>query len=220
MTSAARHPWRRKLPALLGGGFLLLFTAAVVYMVWNFISNAEKPQAPRVQRISLIKPPPPRPPEEKPPEPEKVEQPKEEMPIEQPQPTPEAADQPPPGPDLAVEGEGGAGNDFFGLLGKKRVTELGGRGGDREAWYGRLISHSIEDSLRRSRRLKGSEYLVTLNVWFDAGGAVQKVQLVRGSGSTETDTAIREELLALPPMREAFPDDLPQPVRLRLSSRA
>lgn len=215
-----QHPLRRKIPALIAGVVLLLVTIGVVYMVINYIGDADKPKAPKVQKISLVKPPPPKPPEEKPPEPEKIEEPKEEIPIEQPEPTPEASDQPPPGEDLAVEGEGGAGGDGFGLVGKKSVQELGtGGGGDREAWFGRLISRHFEDGLRRSKRLQGNEYRVTLQVWFDAAGTVRQVQVERGSGNASTDEAIRDELMTMQPLRENLPGDLPQPVRVRLVSR-
>lgn len=217
MTAAGRHPLRSRLPTLAAGAFLLLFTAGLVYWVIGFIDSADKPQAPRVQRISLVKPPPPKPPEEKPPEPEKVEQPKEEILLEQPPDTPEAANEP-PGEDLAVEGEGGAGSDGFGLLGKKGVRELGGRGGDRDAWYGRLISRHLEEALRQSKRLQGASYRVLVNVWFNGEG-IERVQLVQGSGNAQTDDLLRRELLALPPLREAIPTDLPQPVRIRVASR-
>lgn len=223
MTAGRRHLLRSKLPALAGGAFLLLFTAGMVYWVIGFIDSAGKPEAPRVQKISLVKPPPPRPPEEKPLEPEKVEQqPEEEVPmnLEQPPETLEAADEPPPGEDLAVEGEGGAGGDAFGLLGKKGVRELGGggRGGDRNAWYGRLISRHLEEALRQSKPLQGASYRVVVNVWFDGEG-IERVQMVQGSGNAQTDDLLRRELLALPPLREAIPADLPQPVRIRVASR-
>jgi len=219
LTGAKRHPLRSKLPALIGGGFLLLFTAGIVYWVVGFIGSAEKPQASRVQRISLVKPPPPKPPDEPPPEPEKLDQPKDEVPLEEPQPeTPEASDEPPPGEDLAVEGEGGAGGDAFGLLGKKGVRELGGRGGDRDAWYGRLISRHLEQALQQSKKLRGASYRVVVNVWF-GGSGIDRVQLVQGSGNAQTDDLLRQELLALPPLRETIPPDIPQPVRIRIASR-
>ena len=219
MTTARRHSLRSRLPALAAGAFLLLFIASLVYWVIGFIDSAGKPEAPRIQRISLVKPPPPKPPEEKLPEPEKVEQSKEEVPLEQPPDTPDtASDEPPPGEDLAVEGEGGAGGDAFGLVGKKSVRELGGRGGDRDAWYGRLISRHLEEALRQSKRLRGASYRVVVNVWFNGEG-IERVQLVQGSGNAQTDDLLRRELLALPALREPIPADLPQPVRIRIASR-
>lgn len=219
----SKRSLRRKLPALVGGVFLIVFTAGLVYGVKSLMDSADKPNKPRVQQISLVKPPPPRD-LPKPPEPEKIEQPKEAVQIDQPPPdTPEADNnEPPPGENLAVEGEGGAGGDAFGLLGKKGVrdlTTLGRGGGDRDAWYGRVIARHFEEQLRRSKRLQGSSYQVVAQVWFGPAGGVQRVSLARGSGDAETDAAIRDELLALPPLREALPEDLPQPVRIRVASR-
>jgi protein TonB len=216
--TARQHPFRRKLPAIAGGVLLLLFTIGVILLVRNFIGKADKADAPRIQKISLIKPPPPKPPEEKPPEPEKVQQPKDEMKVDQQQPK-EAppVNQPPPPGGIA---EGPAGGMQTDLAVGSGLGGGGGAKGEREAWYGREVSRYLEDNLRHSRRLKGNDYLVTLNVWFNPNGSVQKVQMTKGSGNPQTDALISEELMAAPPMREALPGDLPQPVRVRLESRA
>ncbi|MCP5279948.1 MAG: hypothetical protein H6935_16580 [Thiobacillus sp.] len=219
---------RSRLPVLAGALFMLLFTAGVVWMVKGFIDNAEPPEKTRVQKISLVKPPPPKP-EEKPPEPEKMEEIKESRQEEVQMDAPPTPDQPqdegpPPGEQLGLDAEGGAGSDGFGLAARKGgrdITTLGSGGGmgDREGWYGRLISRHFEEYLRRSKRLQGTNYQVVAQVWFD-GGAVRQVRLTRGSGNSETDAAIREEIMTLPPLREVLPDDLAQPVRIRVASRA
>ncbi|MCU0840779.1 MAG: TonB C-terminal domain-containing protein [Thiobacillaceae bacterium] len=224
--SGDKHPLRRKLPALLGGAFLVLFSVAAVLMVKNFIASAEKPEKPRVQRISLVKPPPPRD-LPKPPEPEKIEQeqPKEEISLADAPPTPDAPQDegPPPGEQLGLDAEGGAGGDAFGLAARKGgrdITTLGSGGGDRQGWYGRAIARHFEDGLRRARQLQGTSYQVVVNVWFDPGGQVRRVTLARGSGDSRTDQLVQEEILGLPPLRESLPEDLPQPVRIRVASRA
>lgn len=222
-----KHPFRRKVPALIGGAFLLLCTVGVVLMVKNFIANADKPAKPKVQQISLVKPPPPKE-LPKPPEPEKMEPepPKDEVVMdEQTPPTPDqpADEGPPPGEQLGLDAEGGAGGDAFGLAARKGgrdITSLGGGGGSREGWYGRLISRHLEDGLKRSKRLQGNSYQVVVQVWFDAAGGVQRVRLAQGSGNADLDGAIRDEIQSLPPLREALPGDLPQPVQIRVASRA
>jgi protein TonB len=222
--STASHALRRKLPVLIGGGFLLLVTLVMIWLVKGFIASADKPERPRVQQISLVKPPPPKP-QEKPPEPEKLEeikQEREEVQLDQPPMPDQVQDQgPPPGEQLGLDADGSAGSDGFGLAarrGGRDITTLGG-GGDREAWYGRVISRHFEESLRRSKRLQGTSYQVIAQVWFD-GGVVRRVRLARGSGNPETDAAIEGEIMALPPLREVLPEDLPQPVRVRVASRA
>ncbi len=226
--AGGRHALRRRLPALVGGLFLLLFTVGVVLMVQAFMEKGDKPERPRVQQISLVKPPPPKEPP-KPPEPEKIEeQPnREEVKLEEAQPTPEQArdDGPPPGEQLGLDAEGGAGGDAFGLAARKGgrdITTLGtggGGGGDRQAWYARLIARHFEEGLRRAKGLNGSSYNVVINVWFDDAGRVRQTRLVRGSGDGEVDRTIQDEVLNLPPLRETLPEDLPQPVRIRVTSR-
>lgn len=225
--AGGRHALRRRLPALIGGLFLLLFTAGVVLMVQAFIEKGDKPERPRVQQISLVKPPPPKEPP-KPPEPEKIEeqQNREEVKLEEAQPTPEQAQDegPPPGEQLGLDAEGGAGGDAFGLAARKGgrdITTLGagGGGGDRQGWYARLIARHFEEGLRRAKALNGNTYNVTLNVWFDDAGRVRQARVVRGSGDGEVDRVIQEELHNLPPLRETLPEDLPQPVRIRVASR-
>jgi len=225
--SAGKHALRRRLPALVGGLFLLLFTAGVVMMVQSFLEKGDKPERPRVQQISLVKPPPPREPP-KPPEPEKLEeQHREEVKLEEAQPDPQQArdDGPPPGEQLGLDAEGGTGGDAFGLAARKGGRDIttigtGGGGGDRQAWYARQIARHFEEGLRRAKGLNGSTYNVQLNVWFDDAGRVRQVRLARGSGDGELDRVIQEEVHNLPPLREALPEDLPQPVRVRVTSRA
>ncbi|MGQ9861612.1 MAG: energy transducer TonB [Thiobacillaceae bacterium] len=222
---------RRRLPALVGGLFMLLFTAGVVLMVQSFIEKGDKPERPRVQHISLVKPPPPSEPP-KPPEPEKLEeqQNREEVKLEEAQPAPEQAqdqaedDGPPRGVQLGVDAEGVAGGDAFGLAARKGgrdITTLGtgGGGGDRQAWYARQIARHFEEGLRRAKGLNGNAYNVLLNVWFDDAGRVRQVRLALGSGDVEVDRLIQEEIHNLPPLRESLPEDLPQPVRIRVRSR-
>lgn len=223
--AAVKHALRRRLPALAGALFLLLFTAGVVLMVQSFIGKGDKPERPRVQQISLVKPPPPREPP-KPPEPDKIEeQNREEVKLEEAQPTPEQtqSDGPAPGDQLGLDAEGGAGGDAFGLAARKGgrdITTLGSGGVDRQGWYGRVIARHFEEGLRRAKELNGSTFNVVLNVWFDDAGRVRQVRLARGSGDGEVDRVIQEELHNLPPLREALPEDLPQPVRVRVASRA
>lgn len=213
-----RHAWRSRLPMLAGGAFLLLFTVGAVWLIRGYMEGASAPPPVKEIKITLVKPPDPPKPPEKPPEPEKVEEKlKEEVKVDEPPPEQAPPDTTPPGAGIPDGPEGGMATD----LARGSGNFIGGGGqGDRQAWYGRLISRHLEDSLRRSKRLQGANYQITAQVWFDGGGGVQRVQLTRGSGSPQTDEAIREELLALPPLREMLPEDIPQPVRVRMSSRA
>lgn len=220
--AAGKTSLRGRAPLLAGLLFMALFTAGVIWLVMDFIGKAEPPDKPKVQKISLVKPPPPKP-EEKPPEPEKMrqEQPRqEEVRLEQP-PTPDQPqDQgPPPGEQLGLDAEGGAGGDGFGLAARKGgrdITTLGG--GNRTAWFSKLISRRLEDELKRAKALQGKEYQIIAQLWFDANGGVARVRFDRGTGDGALDEALRREILEVN-LREPLPEDIPQPVKLRVVSR-
>jgi len=220
--AAGKKSLRGRAPLLAGLLFMALFTAGVIWLVKDFIGKAEPPDAPKVQKISLVKPPPPKP-EEKPPEPEKIqqEQPRqEEVQVEQPAPDQPQDQGPPPGEQLGLDAEGGAGGDGFGLAARKGgrdITTLGG-GGNRAAWFSKLISRRLEDELKRAKALQGKEYQVVAQLWFDADGGVARVRFDRGTGDGALDEALRREILEVN-LREPLPEDIPQPVKLRVVSR-
>jgi len=222
--TAKKQSMRSRLPALAGMLFMALFTIGVIWLVKDFISNAEPPEKTRVQKISLVKPPPPKP-QEKPPEPEKMEQEQtqqEEVQLEAPSPDQPADEGPPPGEQLGLDADGGSGSDGFGLAARKGgrdITTLGGGGsGDRMAWFSKRISRQLEDELKRAKALQGKEYQVIAQLWFDVGGGVTRVRMDKGSGNAELDEALRREIQAMT-LRDPLPEDIPQPVKLRVVSR-
>ena len=211
---AHKRSLRSRMPLIGGLLFMALFTAAVIWGVMGFIKDSGAPQRPKIQTISLVRPPPPNPPEEKPPEPEKIEQPKEEVKLDQPQPTPEA---PPPPPGGIPDGPaGGMATDL--AAGSGIGIGGGGAGDERRSWYSRMISRQLEDGLKRAKRLQGKDYRVVAQIWFNAAGAVSRVQLDKGTGDSELDEALRQEIQQVS-LRDPLPDDIPQPVRLRVVSR-
>jgi protein TonB len=220
--SGKKKSLRSRLPVIAGLLFMALFTAGVIWMVKGFIENAEPPEKNRVQQISLVKPPPPKP-EEKLPEPEKMEEvPKEEVVQLDAPPTPDQPpdEGPPPGEQLGLDADGSAGGDGFGLAARKGgrdITTLGG-GGDRLAWFSKRISRQLEDELKRAKALQGKDYQIVAQLWFDVGGGVTRVRLDKSSGNSELDEALRREMQSVT-LRDPLPDDMPQPVKLRVVSR-
>ena len=206
---------RSRLPLIGGLLFMTLFTASVIWVVTGFIQDSGKPERPKIQTISLVKPPPPKPPEEKPPEPQKIDKPKEEVKLDQPQPPQPEAPPPPPGgiPDGPA---GGMATDLAAGSG----IGIGG-GGDRDerrSWYSNMISRQFEDELRRAKRLQGKDYRVVAQIWFNPSGGVSRVRLDQGTGDSELDEALRQEIRQAS-LRDPLPADIPQPVRLRVVSR-
>lgn len=211
---AHKRSLRSRLPLIGGLLFMALFTAAVIWGVMGFINDSGAPERPKIQTISLVKPPPPKPPEEKPPEPEKIEKPKEEVKIDQPQPTPEA---PPPPPGGIPDGPaGGMATDL--AAGSGVGIGGGGVGDERRNWYSRMISRQLEDELKRAKRLQGKDYRVVAQIWFSPAGTVSRVQFDKSTGDSELDETLRQEILQVS-LQDPLPGDIPQPVRLRVVSR-
>ncbi len=219
-----KYAWLRRLPVLLGiAAALLVFVA--VYLLKDFFHKG--PQTKKVvQQITMIQPPPPPPPppEQKPPEPEvKEEKIEEPQPEQEPEPTPEQADEP-PAAELGLDAEGAAGSDAFGLAAHKGGRSiLGGGGGNSIIWYGGQVKRQLEDSLQdllADTPAAKSSYTVEIDVWVDAEGHFQRSELSSGSGKTDVDQAIRA---ALPRIKASIgklpPENMPQPIRIRLTAR-
>jgi len=219
-----KYAWLRRLPLLLGIGLGLL----VALGVWWLTEKFEKPpQTKKVaQRITMIQPPPlpPPPPEQKPP-PEEVKEEKIEEPEPEPEPEPAPEqDQAPPAEELGLDADGAAGSDGFGLAARKGGRSiLGGGGGNAILWYGGQIQRQVENglqSLLADSAAGKAGYSVIVDVWIGADGRVDRSELSSGSGKADVDQALRAALLRLtasvgrPP-----PENMPQPIRIRLISR-
>jgi protein TonB len=220
-----KHRWLRRLPAV-AGVLLSLAVAVAVYLLQDRVHKAPQPKK-VVQQVVMVQPPPPPPPpppEQQPPEPEPEEQKVEEPePEQEPEPAPEEAEQP-PGEELGVDAEGGAGSDAFGLVGRKGGRSLlGGTAGSAILWYGGQVKRHLEDELRdllADTEARRSSYAVVVDVWIGPDGRIGRAELAGGSGRPEVDRAIQG---ALPRLRFALskppPDHMPQPVKIRLTSR-
>jgi len=195
--------------ALLGGALSMLFT------------KTDPGKHKSVTQISLIPPPPPPKPPEKPPEPPKV---KEEVKLDDPKPVDEpkpAPQQPPAGP-LGVDAQGTGPGDGFGLAGRPGGRDItvggGGGGGLGLNLFGSSTARHIAQELARDPKLKSAVYKIEIRVWLTRDGRFQREEIVRGSGDPELDALIRAGLNQLGGLSTPVPQDLPQPLRIRVTS--
>lgn len=204
-------------PALGGGGVILLVGLGVYLWVAGN-GGMQAPRPPEVQRISVVMPPPPPPPPpelEPPPEPEVREV---DVPEPEPEPLADADNEPPPGEDLGLDADGVAGSDGFGLKARKGGRGLIG-GGDINKWYASLVQKDLQTVLAAEREIRQGRYSVVLKIWLAPDGRVEDSELVQGSGDTDLDQALTAVLAGGVRISRAPPEDLPQPIRLRISSR-
>jgi TonB family protein len=147
----------------------------------------------------------------------------EEVEIPEPEPEPIAddapADEPLPGDDLGLDADGVAGSDGFGLKAKKGGRSLIG-GGDRNKWYAGVIQSELQSVLAGIDDIRRGRYALTVRIWIDGEGRVENAEVVRGTGDTELDEALQQALIGGTKLSHAPPEDLPQPIRLRISSRS
>lgn len=214
---AGKRNWRGLAAALAVG---LVLVGLVVFGALRMMRNSKIAPPPKEQQIMVMPraepPPPPPPPPEQPPPPEEdpVQEP---VPEEEPTPEPEASDEPPTGEDLGVDAEGSGSGDGFGLVGKKGGRGLIG-GGDRNRWYAGVVQQDLQRRLMESEAARRAKYAVVIRLWFTADGTVSRYELSGSTGDTASEEALRSVLGALR-LDRAPPENMPQPMKLRIVSR-
>lgn len=206
------HRWM----PMAGAGLLVLVLGGAGAFLIKKMSGSGAPQQPLVQQISIVLPPPP-------PPPPKLEEPEvEEVEIEEPEPEPVADDSSDeaPGEELGLDADGVAGGDAFGLRAKKGGRGLLG-GGDRYAWYAGVLQRELQALLSNDDAVRGlGEYAVVVSISLSEDGYVEETRLLSGSNNPQLDEALRKALSPGVRLSQEPPEDLPQPIRLRISSRS
>jgi hypothetical protein len=222
----------------------LLLAAVVALMFW-FVSKSSsvvRKPVPEVVQLQIIQPPPPPPPpppqpeDQPPPEPEPkpevepMESPKEEPPPDQPEskPEPAADNQAEAGPvGLDAQGQGPA--DGFGLAGNPGGQSslgggngsgggIGGSGPRAHGRYAALLQSRIRNMLQKERELKRNPYEVKVQLWLSSSGQPEKVMLVGTTGDTKVDQIIESTIMKMSALSEPIPEGLPKPIVLQVRS--
>jgi protein TonB len=213
------NPW---LPRIAVGVGLVAFVGMVAWGALSLIGDGKAPKR-QVVNITLVAPPPPPPPpppEIKPPEPEV----KDEVEVPEPEPAPQAEEAPPAGEQLGLDAQGSGSGDGFGLAAKKGgrdITELGGGNTNRAqfAWFTGLVQSQLQQQLQRNERLRRADYRIVMRVWFASDGRIERYELASSSGNADIDKNLALAMDQMPRLKQPPPADLPQPVRLRVTSR-
>jgi protein TonB len=215
-----RKHLRVYIPRIIGGILAALAIFYLVKIINKFIDEKPVKHDKKIQAITLLKPPPPPPPPpkvEKPPEPEVKEKIKELEPEPDPEPEQKPDEPPPdaepPGPQ-GVDAPIGAGGTL--LAGKGGG---GGRGGNPYAWYGSLVKNDIVRQLSNHDELRRKAYAAIVKIWLKPDGSIERVELANGSNDAEIDKILSRLLNKLDKINEPLPPGLPQPIKLKISSR-
>ena len=88
------------------------------------------------------------------------------------------------------------------------------------AWYTDLIKTQIENAMEKDKSLANGSYKVVVKVWVAASGRIERYELVGSSGDADKDALVKKALDEMPPLSEAPPGDMPQPVKLRVTARS
>ena len=202
-------------------------------LVWSLMHQAapHKTRAPKITLLAPAAPPPPPPPPpkfEKKPDPPKEQK---EMKVDQPaQPKMAAA----PSPELKMDGPAGDGPSGFaqGNITSEDISKLGsggnGTGGTSEKTgmfspfnsYAAALKGEVQRYLARQNALRRRQYSIDVLVWVGADGTVKRYKLSGTSGDDDVDAALEEALSSLPAFSQGPPANMPQPIRLRVNSKA
>ena len=210
----------RKWVPYITGGVLVLGVGGVVALVMEIMSSTPPPQEKVIQQISLVQPPPPPPPPkiEEPPPQEEIEEIEE---IEEPEMPDEAAedlaDDTSLADDLGLDADGVAGSDGFGLKAKKGGRGLLG-GGHRFGRYAGIIKNDVQKLLSGVDEVRKDKYTIVVEIWIAPTGRIDRADLVNTTGDVALDESLRRALGRSLRVSEAPPEDMPQPVKLRISS--
>lgn len=220
---SSRRSYLRYLPVAVGALVVVVVTIGMVTFIRGMLDESPKAPKKTVQQITFIKPPPPPPPElEKPPEPEleeKVEVPEPEAVDDAPEPV--AGDEPPAGDLLGLDADGGLGADGFGLLAKKGGRSFIGSGDNisKYAWYTSTVQRDIHDALSGNKNIRADHYEVTIKLWLAEDGSVTRFEIVESTANPQLENKLRMAFADLEKLSERPPSDIPQPIKLRITSK-
>jgi periplasmic protein TonB len=216
--SAARI-WITRIAILL---LILAVLAGIGYGIKKLLGGGptHKKQITTVKLLPDTPPPPPPPPPKEPPKETPKEQPKEAP--KEPEPKPAET---PPAETLKMEGAAGDGPSPFqsGAVNNEykggAVATIGSDGGVKYRWYAGLVKSQIERAIERDKKLTQGQYKIVVSVWLKPNGQFERLSVDQSDTTPDIEQGIREALNDLPAMQDSPPENMPMPIRLRISAK-
>lgn len=210
-------------------GIILVVLGAlglIGYLLKGLLSggSTHKKEITTIKLIPDEPPPPPPPPPPPKDEPKEIKEIKEVKEVPQPKP-----EQTPPAEVLKMDGPAGDAPSQFQAGSVSNEDYKGGELGNKIggtvnkyqfAWYTDLIKTQIENAMEKDKSLANGSYKVVVKVWVAASGRIERYELVGSSGDADKDALVKKALDEMPPLSEAPPGDMPQPVKLRVTARS
>lgn len=215
----AARVWITRIAMLL---LILAILAGIGYGIKKLLGGGptHKKQITTVKLLPDTPPPPPPPPPKEPPKETPKEQPKEAP--KEPEPKPAET---PPAETLKMEGAAGDGPSPFqsGAVNNEykggAVATIGSDGGVKYRWYAGLVKSQIERAIERDKKLTQGQYKIVVSVWLKPNGQFERLSVEQSDTTPEIEQGIREALNDLPAMQESPPENMPMPIRLRISAK-
>jgi periplasmic protein TonB len=209
-------------------------------------SGPAKPTLKQITMVRIHTPPPPPPkPPEKPPEPPPPQKQEVKMDEPKPQEAPKPAEEPPAQAKLGVDAEASGEGDSFGLGANKGGRDLVASGvpnpgagtgtgtGTGSAviarspttgptnriqytFYRDVMVRHLNDLLAKVPELKDQDASIPVAIWVDRSGRIEKIDVSGGNLSAERVELLRNALLNGPNLRQLPPENMPQPLRVRI----
>jgi protein TonB len=120
-----------------------------------------------------------------------------------------------------VDAQGTGPGDGFGLAGRpggRDVTLGGGGGGMSTTLFANNVARHIAQELARMGPLRNVEYRVDLRIWLTRDGRIERQEITRSSGDPAIDRLIVDGMSRIGALRQAPPENLTQPLRIRVTS--
>ena len=200
----------------------MIILGALGYGISSLMSGGA-PMKKQVTTIKLIPdtppPPPPPPPKEPPKEQPKPDAPKE-IKLEQPKPI-----ETPPAEQIKMEGAAGDGPSAFAAGAVNNdykggdVKTIGSDGGAKFNWYAGIVKNQIEAALEKDKKLTEGQYKLIVSVWLKKNGDIEKLEWAQSDVNPAIEQAVKAALDNMPAMREPPPENMPQPIKLRITAR-